>query len=548
MPELPMTSNGALIPLDDLKAPAWGTPGWPEKFSALRPHQYTAIEAIVSAFTGGARVVVLDAPTGSGKTAVAEAVRRILNVPSTYVCIDKGLQAQVLRDFPYARPLMGRSNYPTLNYPDRFNAERYEDALSADDCQLRGQGEERACPFCDPHTHCPYRIAKREALRAPLSCLNTAYFLTEANGPGGFSGRQLIVVDEADRLEDALLNAAEGKVSARQIKDWGLTFLTEDVNNDDAAAWLTDQVLPKLKRELGHYDPETEEDVRRNRAYRRLLAQYERLLDTADDLRDQLAVTIVAPSDGTVTFKPITITHLADTRLWAHGHRWLLMSATMLGAKTMLADLGAPGPWAEVHMPSSFPVETRPIYSVPVASVTRTNEARAVVALTGALRKILDRHPQDRILIHTVSYRLTGLLKERFADARCLWYQDAAQRVDIINRYLKTPGAVLIAPAMERGLDLPDDACRCVVVCKMPWANLGDRQVAARLKWTPGGQAWYSLQALRTVIQATGRGVRHDQDHCVTYLLDEEFLRLANRYWTSLPEWWRDALVMNHEL
>src|SRR5215469_5482042 len=105
----------------------------PPQFVSFRPHQITAVNQILRAFEMGARCVVLDAPTGSGKTLIAEAVRRMLRVETAaYVCSGKELQKQFEGDFPYSYLLMGRANYPTLNFADSFHPEAYIGHISAE--------------------------------------------------------------------------------------------------------------------------------------------------------------------------------------------------------------------------------------------------------------------------------------------------------------------------------------------------------------------------------------------------------------------------------
>lgn len=75
----------------------------PPFFKGFRDHQRIAIREILCAYEEGAECVVLDAPTGSGKTVVGEAVRRLLagslagqrwsSNQTTYICSSKALQA-----------------------------------------------------------------------------------------------------------------------------------------------------------------------------------------------------------------------------------------------------------------------------------------------------------------------------------------------------------------------------------------------------------------------------------------------------------------------
>jgi Rad3-related DNA helicase len=47
---------------------------------------------------------------------------------------------------------------------------------------------------------------------------------------------------------------------------------------------------------------------------------------------------------------------------------------------------------------------------------------------------------------------------------------------------------------------------------------------------------------LLTVVQAMGRGVRHEEDFCVSYLLDEQIALVMSRKPSLMPPWFRQAL------
>jgi len=163
--------------LSDPQHPGWGDPPLPEWVRVLRAPQRDAILAAVDAFGRGARHVVVSAPTGSGKTVIGECVRRALGGRGTYVCVDKGLQDQVLRDFPYAAVLKGRANYPTLDYPERHAP---PERLSCDDCTAEPPGRPR-CKWCSDTGGCPYRdrIVHQERARIPKWWLEAVVFGTE---------------------------------------------------------------------------------------------------------------------------------------------------------------------------------------------------------------------------------------------------------------------------------------------------------------------------------------------------------------------------------
>ena len=160
---------------------------------------------------------------------------------------------------------------------------------------------------------------------------------------------------------------------------------------------------------------------------------------------------------------------------------------------------------------------------------------------------MIERHPGERVLVHCVSYKLTeflfGELVGEMDGREMIRYRGADGRARAERQLRESDGGVLFAPSFERGVDLVGDACRVVIVAKIPFPNLGDQQVSARLH-RQGGQTWYSCATVRSLVQMTGRAVRGEDDWAVCYLLDAQFVKqvLRKNRWL-LPEWWREALV-----
>ena len=71
----------------------------PDWVREIRPHQYQAMLEIKEAFDEGMEMVVVSAPTGSGKTLLGELARRIIGERGLYVCNGLALQDQFVRDF-----------------------------------------------------------------------------------------------------------------------------------------------------------------------------------------------------------------------------------------------------------------------------------------------------------------------------------------------------------------------------------------------------------------------------------------------------------------
>ena len=204
--------------------------------------------------------------------------------------------------------------------------------------------------------------------------------------------------------------------------------------------------------------------------------------------------------------------------------------------------------YSSVSIPSNFPPERRPIYVHPVADMSKKKKDSAYPILLQNLRAILSRHPEERILLHTVSYELNAFILAGLSEysSRLVTYKSSSEKQRSIDRYLYTPCSVLLAPSLDRGIDLPGDDCRVIVVCKVPFPSLGDKQISAKL-YAPGGKGkqWYAVKTVRSLVQMTGRGMRSPTDFCESYILDANFItNIWRRHKNLLPQWWKDALDM----
>ena len=557
----------------------------PPKFTELRPHQEEAILEIDNLLDHN-KVVFLDAPTGAGKTIIGESVRQVRQQKSIYLCSTLTLQDQFLSDFPYARLIKGRSNYPTADMPERFKArgarrvdasfctkkghttDQYGDDgrvcstcdLMPPDTRLTGNDGGPSwflhCDFCHPWQTCPYEIAKQDALASDLAVANTAYYLAEANFIGYFGSMKvkdevryafdLVILDEADTIEDVLMGHISLDISKRQIKKLGLKPPDKVTKPESWMEWAVGAVdhIAGQMRGIPQKDPES---MKEYQDLDRLKGSVQRLYDALKLDEDNW---IYDGKDGNVKFRPVEIHYQARNHLWKHAPSWLLMSATLISPDQMAEDLGLMDhEWDVVSVDSNFPVSSRPVIVRPTASVTNKTKEEAYPKIADQLEIILKDHSNERILVHTVSYAFSQYLYEEMQKRghghRVLTYSSSMDRERTIEEYRRTYAAVLLAPSLDRGVDFPDDECRVIVIAKMPFLNLGDKQVSKRLYGTPGGNSWYATKTVRSLVQMTGRGMRHRGDRCVTYVLDDQFKKNVWRNSLTrnkLPKWWKDSV------
>lgn len=526
--------------------PSLGLPPLPDQFEAFRPHQWAAIQEVLDAFQRrGKRVVFLDAPTGSGKTLIGETVRRLLKVPQTlYVCNNKSLQDQFSGDFTYAKVLKGRANYPTLNHPDDWPD------ISAADCnRTKIEEGEYQCDECWEPDQCPYRCARTDAELAPLAVLNTAYLLAAANGAHMFTERGLVICDEADELESELMRHIEVVVS-KGVRNWLGIDLPDNVSDTESWRRWLDMVAGRLTGKAGLLSTRDRKQRKRRKSLKELVDRIKTIIPQLDDEWVVDGYEDARRRRGTIDrqtirFRPVQVKDLATEYLWGHADRWLLMSATIISAEQMAKDLGLPdGSWESVEVPSTFPPASRPVYvDRTVGPVIRSTEEAALPKLVRELETLAGEWASHRILVHTHSYSLTTYAHTNLSVARPTFaYMNSRQRDGILDRWLATPDGILLAPSFDRGIDLPDDACRIQVIAKVPFPYLGDKQVSKRMRG-PGGQVWYVVETIRSMVQATGRIVRSEDDWGATYILDGSIWRLMNENGQLFPSWWREAVV-----
>lgn len=514
-------------------------PNLPAKFTHLTDEQYEAILQILDGFREN-KVVVLDAPTGSGKTIIAETVRQLLGYRGLYVCHSKTLQDQFYSDFPTSGIVKGRSNYLP---------QRKIKGLTCADCNKSTQGESQkpVCSWCPDVKNCEYEVAKRRALANPIAVINSTYFLTECNGPGRFSKRAFGILDEADTLEQELMRFVEIRISPAMQTRLGLSPPTKVTKEEAWRDWV-DESLIRVKAKRIPVSPD-EQDVQLIRRAKYVENLYNRLSLLSDGLENQDWIYNGGKNTQDIAFKPIVVDRLGREFLWGHCGKFLVMSASIISASVMLDDLGYDGGYADVRMESQFDVKNRTIRVCPVANMSRA--ANEQTELISAIERIASGHPGDRILLHTVSYQLadnivSGLLRSGI-NRRVLTYHSAAERNRTVDEFRNSDAAILVAPSLDRGVDFRDEDCRVNVICKVPFPYLGDKQVSKRL-YSPGGQTWYNVQTVRSIVQMTGRGTRHREDWSVNYILDKQFGNLWSKCKNLFPQWWKDALDWRYKL
>jgi Rad3-related DNA helicase len=491
------------------------------------------------------KFVFLEAPTGSGKSLIAMVLGNLMS-GVTYAVHSKILQHQITEDFPEAKSLFGRANYQCKEVP--YN--------NCDDCFHTKH------TICKSKSACIYDGEKATTLLARLKILNYDYLLTECNYSGRFSGSPFNIIDEADNMENTLINFVTLTFTRYSLNRLGmqdfatrLKMTSKDQeslidtwkNFADTAFIRCMSIIKSIDRELAGtgnlFGEVTDAQIKANKEKTRIV----RLMEKIKLFQDNVDPTWLLDSDqdDKFIFRPLWMNErLADQFLWRHAKKWVLMSASFLPVGLEAKRLGIPMDEVDYKcLPSTFPVSSRQIYIWPAANLTGKTMDEETPKLCAKIKEIVDDHPKVKGLIHGVSYKLSRAILDTVNDPRLIIHE-SHNRQDVLTEFMESDKPlVLVSPSMERGVSLELDLCRFIIVAKAPFLYLGDKIVSKRVYTSKMGKEWYAATMLLSVLQATGRGSRSEEDFCENYILDEQFLRVFQKKTSYLPMWWREAVA-----
>lgn len=462
------------------------------------------------------KVIMLNAPTGVGKTIIGMMAGSNLAQHVNYIGTTKLLQAQIQNDFPEANTIKGRGNYVCNLYKH----------LTASSC-LKKCSEYALGDIC-----CDYYEAKIDVLKSKYRILNMSYYLSECNYVGQFSGQEVVVIDEADRLEDELINFISLKISENDIDKYGLR---PPRDTDEILSWLK-WSQDTYNRLMVLYDEDLashalNEEFIKGVMFMRKIRLFNLVVDE----------TWVFNNKGNSwQFKPVWLdSELTNQYLWKHAEKFVLMSATLPKVPIISKLLGLNLSDADyIEVDSPYELQNRLIHYKPVLEMSQKNKDMNFRVID-EIESTLEKHKNDKGIIHTVSYKLRDEIME-IGNERLITHDsdDKEEQLEIFRTSSKP--LVFVSPSSERGLSLDGDLARFCIWAKVPFANLGDKQISSRVQAKPFGSRWYSSVAAQTIIQGAGRGVRNGNDFCATYIFDAQFERLIPYF----PGWFKEAIVI----
>jgi Rad3-related DNA helicase len=421
---------------------------------------------------------------------------------------------------------------------------------------------------------CPAKQAFASIRTTPHVVLNYKLALLYSElFPGNttdFPVRDLMVFDECHTLENNLVSHRAVSVSKGRCEKVGASFF-KPRNLKEAHQFIVDQYFPavdskyfELEKSVKGIDSKYEfqtkasllpSEIRTKKEYKefkRYRAITKRLAEISFDVLEKYYVLMV---DKTAfEFKEIYGANLFNQILKPKADRFLFMSSTILDFNSYARDLGIPEDQiAVVDMPSEFAPSNRPVYFMPTAKMSygwhkpeRTKDRDKM------LKRVVDlcnAHEGESGIVHTGSFQVSSWLVDQLESKikqRVITHNqdENSSRDECIEEFTENEGnepMVLVSPSCTEGLDLMDDTARFAIFVKVPFPFLGDEWVKRRKDLS---EEWYMRQAMISIIQGGGRVVRSPEDWGNTYILDESFGFLWNKYKKNAPQWWKDAFTV----
>lgn len=516
-----------------------------EKFKLIFPlekprlFQKEIIDLILDKYVNeNIKHVILNAPTGIGKSVIAMSVARYF-ADSYFLTSQKVLQDQYVNDFKIPS-VKGKSNY--------FCEKLLNTTCNMGKC-LHSENKNIKC------NDCPYYTARNLVYSKPYSVLNYQYFFNMARVPNTpQKKRQLLICDEGHNLETELINFATLNLNKDQLLKlkFGKSFLNfPKVSEKDSIKydWLFDSVLPSFEDALnkevikgeGLLDDKIKKEIMRKCNYledqisiiTRLKEEFENGMDSVVIHNDK--------NKNEILYKLTYGSTLAKKYLFPFSDYTLSMSATILSKKQFAKNLDLKeDEIAFINCPSIFPKENRKVYHTKVGSLSFKNKEKTKPNMLKAVKQILKKHENERGIIHTVNYEFANYIYSELRDPRLIMPK-GKERDRIIEKVLTSDkkDTVLLSPSLTEGIDLKDDLSRFTVICKVPYGNLGDQWIKRRLDLDNG---WYTEKTIETIIQMTGRSVRTVEDFAVGYILDSDFGWFFKKNFKKFPQWWKEAI------
>ena len=518
-------------------------------FDSPRKEQEEIIDKTLDAISKGKKFILIEAPTGVGKSAISINLGHYgasLGKHSYILTTQKILQDQYVQDFKNIASIKGKDNY-TCQFYNELSCVDSSALLSKDSEEQSQSAHYNTCG----NGNCFYRAKKQAFLESYVGMTNLSYFLHETTYAKESEPRELLIIDECHNLEKELMSFVNVSLSSFYVKkNFGLE-LPNFSTKSPYVSWMKEDLLPQMIKRFN--------DLKRIIMYHKRKNDTEKTISIGKDIQsldrkiksttmflskwDSINWALNKEKDGPggikISFKPINVSEFAKEHVFNFGNTNIMMSATILNKTVFCKSLGIPEDECEfVSVGSPFDKDNRPIHYMPVGNMNNKLKKFTLPKIALAIKEILDSHKDEKGIIHTNSYENARYIYNSLKNPRLLVHT-TKNRDKVLEKHInsKEP-TVIVTPSMTEGVDLKYELSRFQILCKVPYPYLLDKQIQLKMKMQPW---WYNYETAKIVIQALGRSIRTEDDHAVSYILDSSWAWFYKNNIRLFPEWFREA-------
>lgn len=529
--------------------------------------QEAVFDLINDKFFSDKKFLIIQAPTGTGKSFIAKTVANMTRKSSSKFneLVDSGdiYKTDLHGEYIYKDQVYREKSHGCYSLTITKTLQDQYKSLFSDTEILKGKGnydcvvdenfkvDFAPCVYladqkkkCLDNKCCLYYNAIDNALKSQFSCLSYSKFLSMEDH---LKRRQYLVLDEASELESELVKEFTFVLPYKDLKKRGINFVYSH-NRDKLYESLFD-CLSELREELNDIKKHV---VRKKDSFNdksRLIIEYKKYYRIFRGLKNLIKTfkdsKYIVEKDGLdITFTPLKV-DLLSNHIFAHAEKVVLLSATIVGVKNFVKSLGISNDdYDFIDIDSTFDPKKSPILIYTDTPLNNKNLIKTLPKLVDRIEGILEHHPNEKGIIHTQTNNITEFLKNfigREYSNRLLFREPGVKNEDILKAHIESKEpTVLVSPSMGYGIDLKDDLGRFQVIVKLPYLPWLDKRVVA-IRETD--KKWYTLQMLSSLIQACGRTTRGENDHSTTYIMDSNFLDVRSKFYSDLPVYFRKRCV-----
>jgi ATP-dependent DNA helicase DinG len=497
-----------------------------------RDVQIQAIKFIESTWTNPKICNVLSMPVGSGKSIIAKTVAAYNDskgLKTAIITPQNMLVDQYAAEFTQLNCLKGKVHY--------------ECGSCSDTCEtginLRKSVKGFTCETC------PYDTAKERAYAEEITVFNPiSYFLLPKRRLDNNTQQweilyevDTIIVDEFQSLVSMLLNLTE-------IKLW-----SHDINWESGVSSSIPNVTELLKKYANKLSKFIMNPNLQSKEKSKLIATQRKLDYIIFLFTDYSSYFICEEKEEPYRNVRAQCLHIRTKKIPPPVYNQFFRGAKHV---ILMSGTALPHLWKElgfqevnyIDLPSPIPIIRRPIFipssiNLSFKMVNQIGKPEVLIELSNQIDKIVKVYHPNQNGVILLPYNLAADLKPYLTDDIYI-HMDKKTKKSRIDLFLegKTYGVGVFSGSYE-GLDLKHDISRFTIIPKVPYPNIKDKVVEARMKENPLN---YSLDTILSIIQASGRSVRGEEDWGATYILDSNFTSLYIQLRKVLPKYFVDSL------